>query len=155
MLFLLQMCHCIEKVFQLAVATFNKAASAESSKRNLELLISQTNKLRSTDVGLEYCSVFRSSHSHRLVSSIVDRISHRAQCWLGLIWSFNPTSVEYPHTCEDNKKTLSIKDWDKGSSYLYSNSWEQTCFSGNFRHSWRSKYSTPWPSSHAWHHQVS
>jgi len=57
-----EMCHCIEKVFQLAVATFNKAASAESSKRNLELLISQTNKLRSTDVGLEYCSVFRSSH---------------------------------------------------------------------------------------------
>ena len=69
--YFLQMCHCIEKVFQLAVATFNKAASTECSKKNLELLISQTNKLRSTDVGLEYCSVFRSSH--RLVSLLVEQ----------------------------------------------------------------------------------
>ena len=59
------MCLCIESIFQLAVASFSKAIPKETAKKNLELLIAQTDKLRSSDVGLEYCSVFRSSHSDR------------------------------------------------------------------------------------------
>ena len=55
------MCQCIEKVFQLAVATFNKAATTEASKKNLDMLVTQANKLRGADVGLESCSVFRPS----------------------------------------------------------------------------------------------
>ena len=57
------MCKCIETVFQLAVASFSKTTPSEAAKRNLELLIAQTNKLLSSDVGLESCSVFRSSSS--------------------------------------------------------------------------------------------
>lgn len=57
------MCQCIEKVFQLAVATFSKTTSAETAKKNLELLVHQTNKLHSSDVGLESCSVFKTSHN--------------------------------------------------------------------------------------------
>ena len=57
------MCKCIETVFQLAVASFSKSTPSEAAKRNLELLIAQTNKLLSSDVGLESCSVFRPSSS--------------------------------------------------------------------------------------------
>ena len=59
--FYFQMCQAIEKVFQLAVATFNKAATTEASKKNLDMLVTQANKLRGTDVGLESCSVFKPS----------------------------------------------------------------------------------------------
>ena len=55
------MCHCIEKVFQLAVSTFSKTTPQDLAKRNLELLVAQTNKLKQEDVGLENCSVFKSS----------------------------------------------------------------------------------------------
>jgi len=54
------MCHCIEKVFQLAVATFSKKTPSESAKRNLDILIAQTNKLTGADVGLDHCSVLSS-----------------------------------------------------------------------------------------------
>ena len=57
----LQMCHCIEKVFQLAVSTFSKTTPQDMAKKNLELLVAQTNKLKREDVGLENCSVFQSS----------------------------------------------------------------------------------------------
>ena len=50
-----QMCQCIEKVVQLAIATFSK-----KTPQNLDLLIAQTNKLTNLDVGLEHCSVFDS-----------------------------------------------------------------------------------------------
>ena len=49
------MCQCIEKVVQLAIATFSK-----KTPQNLDLLIAQTNKLTNLDVGLEHCSVFDS-----------------------------------------------------------------------------------------------
>lgn len=55
------MCHCIEKVFQLAVSTFSKTTPQDLAKKNLELLVAQTNKLKREDVGLENCSVFQSS----------------------------------------------------------------------------------------------
>jgi len=54
------MCHCIDKVFQLAVATFSKKTPSESAKRYLDILIAQTNKLTGADVGLEKCSVLNS-----------------------------------------------------------------------------------------------
>lgn len=54
------MCHCIEKVFQLAVATFSKKINSESAKRNLDILIAQTNQLTGADVGLDLCSVLNS-----------------------------------------------------------------------------------------------
>ena len=59
------MCMCIESIFQLAVGSFSKAIPKEIAKKNLELLIAQTDKLRSSDVGLESCSVFRSSQSDK------------------------------------------------------------------------------------------
>ena len=59
------MCMCIESIFQLAVGSFSKNIPKEIAKKNLELLIAQTDKLRSSDVGLESCSVFRSSQSDR------------------------------------------------------------------------------------------
>ena len=65
MFILLQMCMCIESIFQLAVGSFSKAIPKEIAKKNLELLIAQTDKLRSSDVGLESCSVFRSSQSDK------------------------------------------------------------------------------------------
>ena len=55
------MCHCIEKVVQLAIATFSKKTPQETAKKNLDLLIAQTNKLTNLDVGLDHCSVFHSS----------------------------------------------------------------------------------------------
>ena len=55
------MCQCIEKVVQLAIATFSKKTPQETAKKNLDLLIAQTNKLTNLDVGLEHCSVFHSS----------------------------------------------------------------------------------------------
>ena len=55
------MCQCIEKVVQLAIATFSKKTPQETAKKNLDLLIAQTNKLTKVDVGLEHCSVFHSS----------------------------------------------------------------------------------------------
>ena len=61
-----QMCQCIEKVFQLAIATFSKKTPKEIAKKNLDLLIAQTNKLTHADVGLEHCSVFNSSHSDQM-----------------------------------------------------------------------------------------
>ena len=60
------MCQCIEKVFQLAIATFSKKTPKEIAKKNLDLLIAQTNKLTHADVGLEHCSVFNSSHSDQM-----------------------------------------------------------------------------------------
>eukprot|EP00090_Calanus_glacialis_P020390 TRINITY_DN3137_c0_g1_i1.p1 TRINITY_DN3137_c0_g1~~TRINITY_DN3137_c0_g1_i1.p1 ORF type:complete len:264 (-),score=79.01 TRINITY_DN3137_c0_g1_i1:140-931(-) len=54
------MCHCIEKVFQLAVATFSKKTPSEAAKKNLDILIAQTNKLTGADVGLDLCSVLNS-----------------------------------------------------------------------------------------------
>ena len=60
-IFRLQMCQCIEKVVQLAIATFSKKTPQETAKKNLDLLIAQTNKLTNVDVGLEHCSVFDSS----------------------------------------------------------------------------------------------
>ena len=62
---LFQMCMCIESIFQLAVGSFSKAIPKEIAKKNLELLVAQTDKLRSSDVGLESCSVFRSSQSDK------------------------------------------------------------------------------------------
>ena len=59
---MLQMCQCIEKVFQLAVSTFAKTTSQDLAKRNLDLLVAQTNKLQREDVGLHNCSVLQSSH---------------------------------------------------------------------------------------------
>jgi len=56
---------CIESIFQLAVGSFSKAIPKEIAKKNLELLVAQTDKLRSSDVGLESCSVFRSSQSDK------------------------------------------------------------------------------------------
>jgi len=53
------MCHCIEKVFQLAVAAFSKKTHSEAAKRNLDNLIAQTNKLHGADVGLEFCSALK------------------------------------------------------------------------------------------------
>ena len=57
------MCQCIEKVVQLAIATFSKKTPKEIAKKNLDLLIAQTNQLTNVDVGLEHCSVFDSSPS--------------------------------------------------------------------------------------------
>ena len=54
------MCHCIEKVFQLAVATFSKKTPSETAKKNLDILVAQTNKLTGADVGLDQCSVLNS-----------------------------------------------------------------------------------------------
>ena len=56
----IKMCHCIEKVFQLAVATFSKKTPSEAAKKNLDILIAQTNKLTGADVGLDLCSVLNS-----------------------------------------------------------------------------------------------
>lgn len=57
------MCHSIEKVFQLASATFSRHASPEIVKRNLDILLTQTNKLTSTDVGLDFCNALKESGS--------------------------------------------------------------------------------------------
>jgi len=54
------MCHCIEKVFQLAVAAFSKKTPSETAKRNLDVLVAQTNKLTGADVGLEKCCILSS-----------------------------------------------------------------------------------------------
>ena len=62
-IFRFPMCQCIEKVVQLAIATFSKKTPQETAKKNLDLLIAQTNKLTNVDVGLEHCSVFDSSPS--------------------------------------------------------------------------------------------
>jgi len=53
------MCQGIEKVFQLASKTFSKKTNPENVKKNLELLISHTNKLTTADVGLEQCAVLK------------------------------------------------------------------------------------------------
>ena len=64
------MCQCIEKVFQLAIATFSKKTPKEIAKRNLDLLIAQTNMLTIKDVGLEHCSVFSSSVKDEVVAPV-------------------------------------------------------------------------------------
>ena len=53
------MCTCIESIFKLAMGSFGKAIPKEIAEKNLELLIAQTDKLRSSDVGLESSLVFR------------------------------------------------------------------------------------------------
>jgi len=56
------MCHhAIEKVFQLAAATFSKKAGPESFTGNLEKLILLTNKLGGSDVGLDCCAALQKS----------------------------------------------------------------------------------------------
>ena len=56
------MCHhAIEKVFQLAAATFSKKAGPDSFTGNLEKLISLTNKLGGSDVGLDRCAALQKS----------------------------------------------------------------------------------------------
>ena len=56
------MCHhAIEKVFQLAAATFSKKAGPDSFTGNLEKLISLTNKLGGSDVGLDCCAALQKS----------------------------------------------------------------------------------------------
>jgi len=58
------MCHhAIEKVFQLAAATFSKKAGPESFTGNLEKLISLTNKLGGSDVGLDCCAALHSTNN--------------------------------------------------------------------------------------------
>ena len=51
----------------MAVAAFSKKTPQETAKKNLDLLIAQTNKLTEADVGLEHCSVFSSSPGDRVV----------------------------------------------------------------------------------------
>jgi len=57
------MCQSIEKVFQLATAAFSKKTAPESVKKNIEILLSHTNKLTRGDVGLEYCHALQASNS--------------------------------------------------------------------------------------------
>jgi len=72
------MCHCIEKVFQLAVATFSKTTPKEVAKRNLDNLIAQTNKLCGADVGLDLCSVLKSSSPKNTSDTHSDTFTQRA-----------------------------------------------------------------------------
>ena len=59
------MCHhAIEKVFQLAAATFSKKAGPDSFTVNLEKLISLTNKLGGSDVGLDCCAALQKTSSN-------------------------------------------------------------------------------------------
>lgn len=57
------MCICIEKVFQLAVATFSKKTPAETTAKNLEMLVAQANKITAMDVGLDHCASLHPSNS--------------------------------------------------------------------------------------------
>jgi len=57
------MCHCIEKVFQLALATFSKKTPTEAVKHNLDILVAQTNKLCGADVGLDFCAALKPTSS--------------------------------------------------------------------------------------------
>lgn len=55
------MCNSIEKVFQLASATFSRKAPPESLTKHLETLVAHINKLTLTDVGLDSCSALKGS----------------------------------------------------------------------------------------------
>jgi len=70
------MCHCIERVFQLAVATFSKKPSAETTAKNLEMLVAQANKIRAMDVGLNHCASLQPSNSPKNTTDSYD--SHSA-----------------------------------------------------------------------------
>jgi len=57
------MCRGIDKVFQLARTAFARNGLTEVTRKNLELLVSQTNKLIAEDVGLDLCDALHTSGS--------------------------------------------------------------------------------------------
>ena len=77
------MCHhAIEKVFQLAAATFSKKAGPDSFTGNLEKLISLTNKLGGSDVGLDCCAALQKSTNNSPSNTQDSPRGSRDRCFL-------------------------------------------------------------------------